>query len=77
MTHFAVYSRVRNALLSANKKNRAKDLTESEKFALAIFAGVPTSEKTLHNRLQVTTKPCAFTKVNGQWKVYVKSDEEL
>ncbi|ARL52457.1 hypothetical protein ISF86_12200 [Burkholderia pseudomallei] len=62
---------IESAALSAASKEDAAQLTDSEKFALAVLAGIPFD--TVLSDAGVHYEICGhvgFEKVDGQWQVY-------
>jgi hypothetical protein len=50
------------------------ELTEAQKFSLAIMAGANIETSKYENgRLTMTTEPCGVVKVGNQWQVYTKA----
>lgn len=57
---------------------RAEDLTEAQKFAIAYTSGARASYESDERGLNgvVTTEPCAICKMDGKWRVFTQARRE-
>jgi hypothetical protein len=62
------------ALHSCQNKE-VDDLTEEEKFAIAVAGGAPIKTRVVDGMLQMTTVPCGIIKKNGTFRVLIRQKD--